>query len=220
MSCRRAPPVLLPVAIAALASGAGAARPLEGQEAVGPGEAAEEIQEPAMARAPRQFRIALTAGALVWAEEAGRGSIDGGALIGLDVGRGVGPFVAFRAGGGYGRMSVANDTAEVEANQFVVDVVTSLRFAFGPLRGAGVVPFAAVGLAAVVHDPVSDALITKSQSSVAFGAGVDADLSKQFGLRAEWRRYVVDSENLFDPADRSGRGRVADRFYGAAYWKL
>lgn len=188
-------------------------------EAVGPGEI-PPAEEPPTARAPKQFRIAVTGGALTWAEEPERDAIENGAMVGLEIERRVGPFVAFRAGGGYGRSTAANDTAAVDLNQFLADVVASLRLAFGPLRRAGVVPFGTVGLATVVQDPESEELATKSQSAAAFGGGLDADLARSLGLRAEWRRYLVDSEDLFDPTDRTGKGRVVDRFYGGLYVKL
>lgn len=199
---------------AALLASVGA---LGAQEPAGVG---ASLEEPPMARAPQQFRVGLTGGALAWGEEDGRASLEDGAILGLDLERRVGPFLAFRVSGGYGRSTATDEASSVKLNQFVGDVMASLRLGFERLRRVGVVPFGTVGLATVVHDPVSDDLVTKSQSAVAFGAGLEADLAGPFGLRAEWRRYVVDSENLFDPADRSGRGRVADRFYGAVYWKL
>lgn len=207
----------LAAAVALAAALLASAAALRAQEPTGAG---APLEDPPMARAPQQFRVALTGGALAWGEEPGRASLEDGAILGLDLERRVGPFVAFRASGGYGRSRAVNDTASVELNQFVGDVMASLRLGFERLRRVGVVPFGTVGLATVVHDPVSDELVTKSQSAVAFGGGLDADLAGPFGFRAEWRRYVVDSEDLFDPAERTGRGRVADRFYGAVYWRL
>lgn len=173
-----------------------------------------------MAEAPKQFRVAVTGGALSWAEEPRRGSLDNGALVGLDVERRVAGYLGFRLSGGYGRTTAANDTTSADLNQYVADVVAALRLAVAPLRQAGVVPFGTIGLGTVVHDPESAGLVTKSQSAVAFGAGLDADLSGAFGIRVEWRRYIVDGEDLFDPTDRTGVGRVADRFHGGLFLKL
>lgn len=182
--------------------------------------AGELLQEPAMAVAPKQFRLALTGGALAWDAAPGRGSLGDGPLVGIDIERGIGSYLAFRLSGGFARTTAANDTASTEVNQYLLDLVASARLAVGPLGRAGVVPFGTIGLGSVVHDPELGELVTKSQSAVAFGAGLDADLGSTFGVRAEWRRYAVDAEDLFDPMDRTGEVRTADRFYGSVYVKL
>ncbi|MFQ5678899.1 MAG: outer membrane beta-barrel protein [Gemmatimonadota bacterium] len=184
------------------------------------GDPAAEPQGPPMAGTPRQFRIAATAGALLWGDEAGRPSADDGALVGLEIERRVGRFLGFRVGGAYGRTTLTGDTAAVRTNQYVVEIAVAPRLALGALRRAGVVPFAAVGIGALVHDPEADDLVTKSQSAVGFGGGLDLDLTARFGGRAEWRHYIVDSEDIFDPTDRGGRARGAERLLASLYLKF
>jgi hypothetical protein len=180
-----------------------------------------------MPTAPEQFRLSVTASALSWKDEAGRAQIDGGVLAGVDVESRAGSFLAFRLSGGYGSTTATaagppgDGIPEVtDVNQYVIDLSAVLRLGLASLERAGVVPFGVAGLGAVVHDPAFEELVTKSQSAALFGGGVDFDFSDDFGARAEWRRYIVDAETLFDPADRTGNDRHADRFIASLYWKL
>lgn len=196
------------------------AGPAAGQEEEPAEPWGQEVQDPPMPGTPKQFRIAATAGSLLWSGREGRAAIDDRPLVGLDIERLVGPFLAFRVGGAYGRTRVAGEGGATDANQWLADVSAVLRLGFGPLRRAPVVPFGTVGIGTVVHDPTDRELATKSQSAAAFGAGVELDLSGPVGARAEWRRYVVDAENLFDPADRAGESRRADRLFASLYFRF
>lgn len=191
----------------------------EGGEAEG-GEAILDREAPEMAEPPLQFKVAVAAGLLRWKETAERPDLDDGALLGLDVESEVGRFAAFRLSGAYGRTSAAAGGMATDVNQYVADLAGVLRLGAEPLVEAGVVPFGVLAVATVVHDPVDEELITKSQSAWGFGAGVDLDLSSRLGARAEWRRYRVNTEDLFDPASRTGRERTADRLFASLYWKL
>lgn len=217
-------PLVPAAALAAAASLAAACLAVPTPALAQEGPTAAEPPEPEMARAPRQFRIAATAGGLIWEEREGENRVGDGGVFGLDVGRHVGPFVAFRLGMGAGRASIApaagTEADPTRATQYVADLVLVVRLAAGPLRRAGIVPFGDVGLAAIVHDPAAEDLGTKSQSAVAFGGGVEVDLSAGFGARAEWRRYRASLEDTFEPTDRTGRDRSADRFFGSLYLRF
>lgn len=177
-------------------------------------------EEPPMAVAPDQFRLGLTGGALWWPAEPDRARVGDDGLVGLEVERRAGRFLAFRASGAYGRTTAASGEVSTGLNQYLVDVLASLRLDVGPARRAGVVPFGTIGLGSVVHDPEDGELVTKSQSAAVVGAGLDLDLSRTFELRAEWRRYLVDSEDLFDAVERTGRGRPAHRLQAGIFLKL
>lgn len=188
-----------------------------------------ELPEPPMPEAPDVFRISLAGGALMWGSEPGRTVLDDGGLWGIDVESRVGRFLAFRLSGAYGRSAAAAavtpepDTLPTvtDLNQVLVDLVAELRLGLRGLEEVGVVPFGTVGVATVVHDPAAPALITKSQSAWTYGLGVEvAGLAGPLGARAEWRRYRVEAENLFAPADRTGSSREADRLFGTLYLEL
>ncbi len=193
------------------------------------GQGGEGLPEPAMPEAPDVFRISLAGGALMWGSEPGRAALDDGGVRGLDIESRVGRFLAFRLSGAYGRSAaVAAVTPEpdtlptvTDLNQVLVDLVAELRLGLRGLEEVGVVPFGTLGVATVVHDPAAPALITKSQSAWAYGLGVEvAGLAGPLGARAEWRRYQVEAENLFAPADRTGSSREADRLFGTLYLEL
>lgn len=179
-----------------------------------------EIQDPAMARPPRQFKISTFLGALLWGTEEDRPDVDDAAIVGLEIERQVGHYIAFRLSGGYGRTTLTENTAAVDVNQFLIDLAVVPRLALGPLRRAGVIPFGTVGIGTLVHDPEDDELVTKSQSALELGGGIDVDFSKRFGGRVEWRHYMVDSENIFEPTDRSGVTRTVERLSASLYWKF
>ncbi|MFQ5689243.1 MAG: outer membrane beta-barrel protein [Gemmatimonadota bacterium] len=173
-----------------------------------------------MARAPRQFRLALTGGLLAWNDERGVDRIDDRAMVGFDLENRIQRFFSLRLGAAYGRTTVTGDSAAVDADQYVVDLTLAGHLAIGPLQRLGVVPFGTIGIGAVVHAPDGDGLATKSQSAAVYGGGLDADLTPSVGLRAEWRRYRVNAETIFDPTDRTGTDRSADRFFASLYLKL
>lgn len=192
----------------------------------------DTITEPAMAPTPRLFRLAASAGVLAWRDESGRNEIDAAPVFGLEIESRVGPWLAFRLGGAYGLTTIVAaegvaqdglDAAALEttdAGQYLIDLAVVPRLGLPALERAGVVPYAAVGVGAVVHDPEAEELVTRSQNALGFGGGVDVDLGGAFGARAEWRRYLVNAEDALTPEDREGDERAADRFWGALYWKL
>lgn len=177
-------------------------------------------EAPEMAEAPLQFKVSLTGGVFRWEEEPERPDLDTGVLLGLDIESEVGRFLAFRLSGAYGRASAATAGAAADVNQYVADLAGVFRLGVDPLVEAGIVPFGILAVGTVVHDPEDDELITKSQSAWGFGGGLDVGLSERFGARAEWRRYLVNTEDLFDPMGRTGDERTADRFFGSLYWRL
>lgn len=213
------------LAVAAALALAAGARGAVAQEAPG------EVSEPAMPEAPVQFRVAPSVSVLSWDGNAGAATALGDAtLLGIDVESRLGRFVAFRFDVAYGKGDLTSSAGTVEANQFLLGLRAEGRLDVGPFRRFGVVPFATAGVGSLVHDPVPseiDAggaeptpLITKSQSTLGWGAGVDLDLLPRFGARLEWRRYDVELVTVFDPQDRSGVDRRADRLMATVYWKL
>ena len=173
-----------------------------------------------MARAPRQFKISTSVGALLWGTEEERPDVEDGAIVGLEIERQVGHYIAFRVSGGFGRTTLTEDTAAVDVNQYLIDLAVVPRLALGPLRRAGVVPFGTVGIGTLVHDPEGDELVTKSQNALELGGGIDVDFSKRLGGRLEWRHYIVDSENIFETTDRSGVTQTVERLSASLYWKF
>lgn len=200
----------------------GIARELSAQE---PARDTLDATDPAVPETPRLFRIGIAGGALAW-DDGGQGvSLDDGSLWGLDIESRPNRFLAFRASGAWGRGAAAGvDTtgapASTDLSQWIADLAAVGRLGIGPLERAGLVPFGTVGLGTVVHDPVQEGLLTASQSAFSFGAGLDLDISASFGGRAEWRRYRVEVEDPFDPMDRAGTTRTADRFFASLYWKI
>lgn len=183
---------------------------------------ADTVPEPPMAPTPRLFRLGASAGALAWQDESGRNQIDSGLLLGLELESRVGPWLAFRFGAAYGGTTLleADGSGETDAGQYLIELAVVPRLGLPSLERVGVVPYATIGVAAVVHDPETEDLVTRSQNALGFGAGVDVDLGGAFGARAEWRRYRVNAEDAFDPQDREGDERTADRFWASLYWKL
>lgn len=187
---------------------------------------AGSADEPAMAEAPLQFRVGPTVGSLSWEAPAGDGPggeaggerIDDGVLWGLDVASVVGRYAGFRLGGAVGPVTVSRGEDEMDATQYLADVSLEGRLALAPLVERGVVPYATVGVGTAVHDPAPDSLVTRSQSTFAWGAGVDVLLLDRIGARAEWRRVQAELQALFDPVDRSGTTRFAGRWFLGAYW--
>lgn len=188
---------------------------LPAQEAAGTGEQAE--RGPLLVEAPRQFRVTATGGALAW-EDASTRSPDDGGLWGVDVERILFPYLSARLGGAFGTSSIAATDRSVDVDTYVVEVLLEPRLALPALLEAGLVPFGTVGVGTVVHDPDAPGLITRSQNAFAYGLGAEYLFLPRFGVRAEWRRYSVELENVFDQVDRTGETRDADRFQVGVFW--
>lgn len=202
-------PALVLAAAAALAPTADVAGQQEG-------EAAEE-DEPILVEAPRPFRLSASASALLWEDAATRHPEDG-SLWGLEVGRHLLRWAFVRLGGAFGTTTVNSGDRSADANTYLVEVVGGPRLALPELRDVGVVPFAAAGVGTVVHDPRPEGLVERSQNAFTWGLGVEWTLRAGLGVRAEWRRYTVDLQDVFSQVDRSGVGRDADRFQLSVFW--
>lgn len=208
---RRALPVLAAavLAVAALL----AAAPAAAQEDGGGAETAEEL----LVEAPRPYRIAVTGSALLWHEAATR-SPDDGSLWGLEVERLLLRWAFARLGAAFGRSTVTSGERSADVNSYLLEVVLGPRVAVADLRELGVIPYAAVGFGSLVHDPRVDGLATRSQNAFSWGAGVEWSFRPDLGVRAEWRQYSADLEDIFAELDRTGQTRDADRFQIAVFW--
>lgn len=187
--------------------------------ALRPGTAAaqEPPEEPPMAESPRQFHLAVTAGALTWSDGDGP-AVDGGALLGLDVERLLTPYASVRLAGAHGSTTVTGPDGSADVNAAVFELTLAGRAALPALRRAGIVPFAGVGIGSVVFDPDVAGLPTRSQNALSYGLGLEARPLPRIGVRAEWKHYAVELENLFEPTDRTGSDRDADRFQASVFW--
>lgn len=179
--------------------------------------AQEPLEEPPMAESPRQFHLAVTAGALSWSEGDGP-AVDGGALVGLDVERLLTSYASVRLAGAYGATSVTGTGGSADVNAAVFELTLTGRAALPSLRRTGIVPFAGVGIGSVVFDPEVAGLPTRSQNALSYGLGLEARPLPRIGFRAEWKHYTVKLENLFEPTDRTGSDRDADRFQASVFW--
>lgn len=204
-------------ALLALALAAPGALLAGGEAAAQEGEDAGGAVEPILVEAPRPFRLSASASALLW-EDAATRSPEDGSLWGLEVGRHVLRWAFVRLGGAFGTTTVTSGGRSADANTYLVEVVGGPRLALRELRRIGVVPFAAVGVGSVVHDPRPDGLVDRSQNAFTWGGGVEGSLGPELGVRAEWRRYSVDLQDIFDRVDRTGEGRDADRFQLSVFW--
>lgn len=174
-----------------------------------------QVEEPAMAEAPRSFRIAATGGGFLWDDAETRVADDLG-LAGLSVERDLASFVAVRLEGAFGSSTFLGPGAQTEdINTWVLDLVVTGRV---PGLVDPVTPFVSGGLGTTIFDPEDPELVTRNQNSLQFGGGVDVQPFPRFGFRAEYRRYSVDVENLFDVLDRTGESREANRFTAAVFW--
>ena len=188
--------------------------------APGPAAAQEGPLAPPTAEAPADFRLGPAVSVIAWEETDGGNRLDDVTLWGLGVERLVASFLAVRLDGGYGTASVtsADGGRTVDVNSYLADLALSLRAPALPLSDVSVVPYGVAGLGTVVHDPSPDDLTTASQNALSYGLGVDVRPLASFGARLEWRRYTVDLEDLFDPVERTGSSRGADRFSATVYW--
>lgn len=180
-------------------------------------EAREEVEAPEIAEAPRQFRVGLSGSAMRW-EEADDRSPSNGSLWGPSVERVLFRYLGVRLDATYGTGRIRGAADTVDVKTYLAEVVLVGRIAPPALDRAGVVPFVTGGIGSLVHDPDREGLSTASQNALSWGLGVEALPLDRFGLRAEWRRYDADLENVFDALDRSGVSRRADRFQVTAFW--
>lgn len=210
------------VSVAAVAAALMAPAAVAAQEATGdPGDAPDAVEEEApLVDAPFQFRVGPTVGSVAWEESAAEGAqrLDDAVMWGLDVASVVGRYAGFRLGGAVGPLEMGSGGTEIDAVQYLVDVAVEGRLAVGPLHDAGVVPYVTVGGGAAIHDPEPDSLITRSQSTFTWGAGVEARILERLGARAEWRRVQSEIQPILEPTERSGRTRFAHRLFVGAYW--
>lgn len=183
----------------------------------GPVVGQEELDVPAMAESPRQFHLSATMGALSWSDGPGP-AVDGSALFGLDVERLLTPYASVRLAGAHGSTSATGPDGTAGVNVVLFELGVTGRVAVSSLRRAGVVPFVSAGIGSIVFDPEAEDLTTRSQNALSYGAGVEARPMRRIGFRAEWKHYDARLENLFDPTDRTGSTRDADRFQASVFW--
>lgn len=212
----RTPGTLAGALLALALAAAGALLPA-GDVAAQEGEEGVGEDEPILVEAPRPYRLSASASALLWQEAATR-SPDDGSLWGLEVGRHVLRWAFVRLGGAFGTTTVTSGDRSADANTFLFEVIGGPRLALPELRRIGLVPFAAAGVGSVVHDPRPDGLVDRSQNAFAWGGGIEWSLRPELGVRAEWRRYSVDLQDIFSQVDRTGEGRDADRFQLSVFW--
>lgn len=170
-----------------------------------------------IAEAPRQFHLGLSVSAMSW-EEADDRSPTSSSLWGASVERILFRYLAVRLDAAYGTNRVQGAADSVDVATYLAEVAAVVRIAPPSLERTGVVPFVTAGVGSLVHDPDREGLTTASQNALSWGLGVEVIPLDRFGFRAEWRRYDVDLENLFDAVDRTGVSRNADRFEATAFW--
>ncbi len=195
----------------------GSAAAQEGAEAPEDVEAPEEVEAPEIAEAPLHFRIGLSGSAMRW-EEADERRPSNGSLWGPSVERVLFRYLGVRLDAAYGTGRIRGAADTVDVKTYLAEVALVGRIAPPALDGADVVPFVTGGIGSLVHDPDREGLPTASQNALSWGLGVEALPLDRLGVRAEWRRYDADLENVFDALDRSGVSRRADRFQVTAYW--
>lgn len=202
------------VLLAAAAGLLAVAPPLAAQHG---GDAAEE--EELLVEAPRPYRLAGSGSALLWDEAATRKPEDG-SLWGLELERLVLEWAFARLGGFFGTSTVTSGGRSADVNSYLFEVAAGPRIALRELRRAGVVPFASVGIGTLVHDPDDDGLASRSQNVFSWGGGVEWSVRPSLGVRAEWRRYSADLEDIFADVDRTGEVRDAHRLQIAVFWSF
>ena len=203
----RARDVLLPLAAAAALLCAG---PALGQE-----EPALDVPE--VAEAPRSFRIGVAGSAMLWEEAEARAPEDG-ALWGVDVERILFRYASVRLDLAYGAGTVRDSGSAIDVTTWLAELLLTARVAPQVLERAGVIPFLAGGVGTLVHDPEVEGLPTASQNALSWGLGVQVEPFERLGVRAEWRRYDVDLEDLSEAIDRSGLSRSASRLQATVFW--
>lgn len=198
---------------------------LLGQDTTGvaPGDAPQDtdsVRPPTMPDAPRQFKLAAALSVQTWGDAAGRGEVDDSWLYGVDVERLLVDFLSIRLSGAYGRGSVASAGAELDINQYVVDLALLGRLPIEPLVSAGVIPYGGVIGGSVVHDPVDRDLRTRSQTALGFGAGAEVRLTDRLGLHVDWRHLFVELEDILSPESREAVQVEVDRASAGLFWRF
>lgn len=175
-----------------------------------------------MARAPADFAVAASVARASWKPRRGASTVEDGLLAGGDLESRASRFLAFRLLFAYGSTRIAGPDGSASTRQYLAELSVVGRAAFGSLRRIGVVPFVDAGAGTLVHDPAAEELITRSQTVLSWGGGLDVALGADspFGVRVEWRRAEVQMENLFVPRDREAVERAVDRVMGGFYLRL
>lgn len=213
------------LALVSSAGGAGHATAQEPSERPRPEPSAGPVQsdtvaDPPMASSPRAFRVGVGLGLVTWSDEPERAALEEALTAGVEVESRVLAWLGFRVGVAYGRTEAVQPGRRTGVAQYAVDLAAALHPPPSMLGGWPVAPFLATGVASVVQDPAADGLSTRSQGAFTYGGGVEWDPPGRFGGRAEWRRYSVAAQDLFDPVDRTSTRRAAHRFAVSALWKL
>lgn len=219
-SRRRAPAALAGAVALAIALAPG---PLRAQRA-SPAPASDTMSadtsgpvEPEIAPAPLQFRLGLTGGALVWDQSRSRVPGDDAAW-GIDVGRQLLRYLSVRLGVTYLPTRVEDPAGATDVHGYLLEVAAEPRLALPSLERIGIVPFGTIGAGSLVFDPRRSGLPTRSQNAFEVGGGLEGRIAPRFGARAEFRAYTASLQTLFDPTDRSGATRHAQRLMVSLYW--
>lgn len=182
---------------------------------------AERTEEPPMPEAPDQFRLGVAVSRIDWdSREGSLPAAEDGASLGLEVESLVQPFLSFRLGVAFSQPEVRSSTDRVSTDQYLLEVLGSLRWPYPPFERLDLTPFFTGGYGSVVHAPERDDLITKNQSAFVYGPGLEWNGFPPFGARLEWRRSEVEVADVFDPRDRDSSRRTLDRWVLGAYWRF
>lgn len=217
---RRAPAALAGVLAMALGLASGPLRAQQGGAPTTAGALPADTSgpaEPEIAPAPLQFRLGLTAGALLWDQSQSRVPGDD-AAFGIDVGRQLLRYLSVRLGANYLPTRVEDAAGATDVHGYLLEVAAEPRLDLPSLERLGVIPFATVGLGTLVFDPRRADLPTRSQNAFEIGGGVEAHIARSLGARAEFRAYTASLQTLFEPTDRTGETRHAQRLVVGLYW--
>lgn len=175
-----------------------------------------------MPTAPELFRVGVTGARLDWPSAGGeRNVVDDHLAAGIEIEAVVTRWLGFRLGVTFGGTEIRSPSAEgTDVRHVLVEVMAAPRLAIDRLRDEGVTPWAEVGLGTLVHDPDDDALVSRNQNALVFGAGVDWDALGPLGVRAGWRRTRLELADVFDPEDRGSTEVWTSRVVVGAYWRL
>lgn len=170
-----------------------------------------------IAPAPLQFRLAVTGGPFLWKSAPSRVP-DNSAAWGIDVERILFRYLSLRLGASYLPTRVEHAAGSTDVRGYLLDVIAEPRIVVDPLERAGVVPFLTVGVGTLVLDPRQAGLPTRSENAFALGGGFEVRVLPRIGARAEWRRYSVALQSLFDPTLRTAEAHHANRLLVSLYW--